>query len=77
MELNKAGKRRGKEKGKGNQRLWLQEKASDRAGMQIPIGIHVNMPGVQVAQAKKSQVQDVVPEEALGRGGDGAAPPLH
>lgn len=77
MELNKGGKRRGKEKGKGNQRLWLQGKASDRAGMQIPIGIHVNMPGVQVAQAKKSQVQDVVPEEALGRGGDGAAPPLH
>lgn len=70
-------KRRGKEKGKGNQRLWVQGKASIRAGMQIPIGIHVNMPGVQVAQAKKLQVQDVVPEETLSRAGDGAVPPVH
>lgn len=63
-EFNKGGK----EKGKGNQKLWVQGKASVRAGMQIPTGIHVNMPGVQVARAVKSQVQDVVP-------GDGANPP--
>lgn len=66
------GEKEGKRERKRKPKALGARQSFSRAGMQIPIGIHVNTPGVQVAQAKKLQVQDEVPEETLGRAGDRA-----